>query len=66
LYGTETWKLWNVDQKSLKVLKCGAGEEGEDELDRSCEKQDLLHRAKEERNILRNKTICQSCVETAL
>ena len=26
LYGAETWTLQAVDQKHLKVLKCGAGE----------------------------------------
>ena len=26
LYGSETWALPKVDQKYLKVLKCGAGE----------------------------------------
>jgi hypothetical protein len=25
LYGAETWTLPEVDQKHLKVLKCGAG-----------------------------------------
>jgi hypothetical protein len=25
LYGTKNWILWEVDQKYLKVLKCGAG-----------------------------------------
>ena len=26
LYGAETWTIRAVDQKHLKVLKCGAGE----------------------------------------
>jgi hypothetical protein len=26
LYGAETWTLQAVDQKHLKVLKCGVGE----------------------------------------
>jgi hypothetical protein len=37
LYGAETWTL-QIDWKSLKVLVCGAGEDGEDELDKSSEK----------------------------
>jgi len=36
----------------LKVVKCGAGEEGEDQLGRSCEKWRSVKRVKKERNFL--------------
>jgi len=33
-----TWAHRKVDQKYLEVLKCGAGEEGEDHMDGTCKK----------------------------
>jgi hypothetical protein len=48
----ETWHFGKQSRSKLKVLKCGAGEEGEDQLDRSCEKWRSVKRVKKERNIL--------------
>jgi hypothetical protein len=33
LYGTETWTLRAVIRNTWKVLKCGAGGDGKDQLD---------------------------------
>jgi hypothetical protein len=38
LYGAETWTLWAVDQKHLESFEMWLVEDGEDQLDRSCEK----------------------------
>ena len=37
MYGAETWTRRKVEAKYLEVSKC-AEEDGEDQLDRSCEK----------------------------
>jgi hypothetical protein len=38
LYVAAIWTLRKVDHNTWKVLKCGAGKYGEDQLDRSYEK----------------------------
>jgi hypothetical protein len=38
LYGAETWTLRAVDQKRLESFEMVLENDGEDQLDRSCEK----------------------------
>jgi hypothetical protein len=38
LYGAETWTLRTVDQKHLESFEMVLEKDGEDQLDRSCEK----------------------------
>jgi hypothetical protein len=38
LYGAETWTLRTVDQKHLESYEMVLEKDGEDQLDRSCEK----------------------------
>ena len=38
LYGAETWTLRAADQKYLESFEILLEEDGEDQLDRSCEK----------------------------
>jgi hypothetical protein len=51
LYDAETWALWKVDQKYLEIFKCGAGE-GWRQLDNRVRNEEVLHRVKEDRNVL--------------
>jgi hypothetical protein len=38
LYGAEIETVWGVDQKELESFEMLLGKDGEDQLDRSCEK----------------------------
>jgi hypothetical protein len=52
LYGADTWALQKVDRYTCKILKCGAGEDGEINWTDRVSNEEVLHRVKEERNIL--------------
>jgi hypothetical protein len=51
-YGPETWTLWKVDQKHLESFEMWCWRRMEISWTDSVKNEEVLHRAKEERNIL--------------
>jgi hypothetical protein len=47
VHGVETWTLRKLDKKTLKVLKCNEGKDGENHLDRPCKEWSIITESKE-------------------